>query len=439
MSRVFAITTTTDRISLNADGKGEVTFTITNSSARMIRGQLKIRPLEETKSDWLKIVGDVERDLSPAATQQVVVKVHVPGAMPTGKFSFRVDVISVENPDEDYTEGPVIALKVGLPERPAKPFPWWILIVVCVSLVLVSVLIYLLIPKKRDIPDVIVPVVINKSFSEAEQLVIARGLTVEKDAKEDPDAKEEKVIDQDPKEGSIKKGSQIKLTVIVPVPPFKMPDFKGTGTSIKDAYTFLHDKFVKLEEKPVENDAEPEGKILDQSPQKDAEVKVGETITLTFAVAVRPFPMPNVTGQNWATAKRDLESKGLKVIATEQINPSKEHESVVDQNPPRDTPVKSGDQVTLTVAITLVNVPVNTIGRDWRSARTILRDTGLTLSEVRGDCTRLVEGSEPRGGLPVRKGSGVILYAQGDRNQVCHREFLRLDQLVRGAATRLLK
>src|SRR4029453_18976484 len=98
MSRVFAITTTTDRISLNADGKGEVTFTITNSSDRMIRGQLKIRPLEETKSDWLKIVGDVERDFSPAATQQVVVKVHVPGAMPTGKFSFRVDVISVENP-----------------------------------------------------------------------------------------------------------------------------------------------------------------------------------------------------------------------------------------------------------------------------------------------------------------------------------------------------
>src|SRR5262245_29596891 len=161
MSRVFAITSTTDHVSLNTDGKGEVTFTVTNSSDRMIRGQLKIRSLEETKSDWLKVAGELERDFSPGSTQQIVVKVHVPGAMRTGKFSFRVDVISVENPDEDYTEGPAVSLTAGLPAPPAKPFPWWILIVVCVSLVLVSVLIYLLIPKKRDIPLVIVPVVIN--------------------------------------------------------------------------------------------------------------------------------------------------------------------------------------------------------------------------------------------------------------------------------------
>jgi eukaryotic-like serine/threonine-protein kinase len=433
MSRVFAITSATDHISVNPDGKGEVTFTVTNSAARPIRAQIKARPLEETKSEWLSIIGEPERDFTPGVTQQVVVQ--LPAGTPAGKHFFRIDAISVENPDEDYSEGPVVALKRGLPAPPARPFPWWILIVVSVSLVLVSGLVYLLIPKKGEVPNVVVPVVINKPFKEAEERVIARGLVVDKESKEDPEAKEEMVIDQDPKEGSIKKGGTIKLTVTVPVPPFKMPDFKGAGTSIKEAYEFLRDKYVKLEEKPVENGTEPEGKILDQSPGKDAEVKIGDTITLTFAVAIRPFPMPGVSGKNWADAKRELENKGLKVISTERIDPGRAHESVVDQSPPINTPVKSGDQVTLTVAITLVNVPFQTVGRDWRTAKAILSDSGLALSEVRGDCSRLVEASEPRGGLPVRKGSSVTLYTQGDRNRICHSELLRLHQILSDRAS----
>jgi beta-lactam-binding protein with PASTA domain len=427
MSRVFAITSATNEVLLNPDAKGEATFTVTNSSARSIRAQIKVRPLEEGKIEWLSIVGETERDFTPGSTQQVLVKVQIPTATPAAKYSFRVDVISVENPDEDYSEGPVVALRIGLPPRPVRPFPWWILIVVSASLVLISGLIYFLIPK-----NVVVPVVMNLPFGKAEELVRARGLIIEKQSKEDPDAKEELVIDQDPKEGSIKKGGIIKLTVTVPVPLFKMPDFKGAGTNIKEAEEFFSKKYVKLEKTPTENDNQAEGKILDQAPDKDAEVGVGDTITLTFAVPVRPFPMPDITGKNWAAAKSELENKGLRVIFTEKIDPGRQHESVVEQVPPINTPVKSGDQVTLTIAITLVNVPTNTVGRDWKTARTILQEAGLRLSEVRGDCSKLVEDTNPKGGLPVRKGSSVVLFTQGDRGKVCYRPSFLLDTVFRG-------
>ena len=73
MNRIFAITTASDRVSVAGDGRGEITFTVTNSSTRPLRGQLRVRPLGSTQGEWLNIVGETERAFSPNATQQVVV------------------------------------------------------------------------------------------------------------------------------------------------------------------------------------------------------------------------------------------------------------------------------------------------------------------------------------------------------------------------------
>src|SRR6185369_8335073 len=104
MSRIFAITAASDRVPTGGDGRGEISFTVTNSSARPLRGQLRVRPLGPTKGEWLNIAGETERNFSPNATQQVVVKVTTPAGAPAGKYQFRLDAISVTNPDDDFTE-----------------------------------------------------------------------------------------------------------------------------------------------------------------------------------------------------------------------------------------------------------------------------------------------------------------------------------------------
>jgi hypothetical protein len=147
MNRVFAITAASERISTGGNGSGEITFTVTNSSARPLRGQLRLRPLGSTKGEWLSIAGDAERALSPNATQQVVVKVATPQGVPAGKYQFRLDAISVINPDDDFTEGPTIDLEVKATEAPKKAFPWWIVAAAAGAVILIGTLTWWLWPR----------------------------------------------------------------------------------------------------------------------------------------------------------------------------------------------------------------------------------------------------------------------------------------------------
>ena len=124
MNRIFAITAASERVTVGGDGRGEINFTVTNSSARNLRGQLRVRPLGSTNGEWLNIAGENERAFTPYATQQVVVKVATPLGAPAGKYQFRLDALSTVNPDDDFTEGPTIDLEVKATETPKKAFPW---------------------------------------------------------------------------------------------------------------------------------------------------------------------------------------------------------------------------------------------------------------------------------------------------------------------------
>jgi len=137
MNRIFAITAASDRVPTGGNGRGEITFTVTNSSARNLRGQLRVRPLGSTKEEWLNVAGETERAFTPYATQQVVVKVATPLGAPAGKYQFRLDAVSTANPD-DFTEGPTVDLEVEPTEAPKKPFPWWIVAVAAGVVILIG-------------------------------------------------------------------------------------------------------------------------------------------------------------------------------------------------------------------------------------------------------------------------------------------------------------
>jgi len=155
MNRIFAITTASERVSVGGDGRGEITFTVTNSSKRPLRGQLRVRPLGSTKSEWLNIAGETERSFSPNATQQVVVNVNAPPGAPAGKYQFRLDAISVINPDDDFTEGPTIDLEVKATEAPKKAFPWRLVAAAAAAVILIVTLTWLLWPRSVEVPDVV--------------------------------------------------------------------------------------------------------------------------------------------------------------------------------------------------------------------------------------------------------------------------------------------
>jgi len=121
MARVFDVTAASDSVRLDASGSGETSFTVSNVSGRPLRGRVKLMPQDPASKTWLTVVGESERDFPAGGTQQFAVKVKVPPGTPAGKRTFRLDALSVQNPDEDYTQGPSAAISVDLTPPPTKP------------------------------------------------------------------------------------------------------------------------------------------------------------------------------------------------------------------------------------------------------------------------------------------------------------------------------
>lgn len=170
MAKTFTITTTATAPQ-KADNKGhaEAVFTVTNTSARPVRGMARVRPLESTKQEWVKINGESERDFAPGGTQQFVVTFDSPvvapapagsppvaspttGAAAADRYSFRLDVASATNPDEDFTEGPTVTVEVpgAVPPPPKKKFPIWIIFVIIAAVLVIGGIIAFLVINGKD-------------------------------------------------------------------------------------------------------------------------------------------------------------------------------------------------------------------------------------------------------------------------------------------------
>ena len=117
----FNVTTSNDRIRLGADGRGRAQFTAVNSTPRSIRGRGRVVPQGDSRQDWFSLDGDAQRQFAPGSSEQFTVAIQLPTAGAAGEHRFRLDVVGVENPDEDYGQGPVVTVVLGAaPTPPAR-------------------------------------------------------------------------------------------------------------------------------------------------------------------------------------------------------------------------------------------------------------------------------------------------------------------------------
>lgn len=154
MPNPFAITAATSTVALDTGRRSEIAFTVSNISGRPLRGRARIVPLEGATAGWLTLVGEAERDFTLAGTQQFVVQVAVPQEVAAGRYLFRLDVVGVDNPDEEFTEGPGVTFTVPPPPE-KKKFPWWIIAVAVGVLALIAIVVILVSrPRTTTVPDV---------------------------------------------------------------------------------------------------------------------------------------------------------------------------------------------------------------------------------------------------------------------------------------------
>jgi hypothetical protein len=155
---VFAITAASSAAPLDSTRKGSASFTVSNASGRALRGRARLFTANQVASPWLTIAGDAERDFPVAGVQQYTVQIAVPTTASPGSYSFRLDEVGVENPDEQYAQGPSVAFEVPAPPPPPPPppaIPWWIFVVIAAVVLAIAGIVAFLLLRNVTPPDVV--------------------------------------------------------------------------------------------------------------------------------------------------------------------------------------------------------------------------------------------------------------------------------------------
>jgi len=163
MSSPFAITAATNTVFLESNRQGQTSFTVSNTTVRAVRGRAHLVVEQATAASWLTLLGEAERNFASTGSHQFVVQITLPPGAPAGDYTFRLDMVDLANPDDDFSEGPAVKFIVAPSAPVKKPFPWWIVAVVVGLLILVGGGTYGIIQLSQKKPAVTPIVTVTKS------------------------------------------------------------------------------------------------------------------------------------------------------------------------------------------------------------------------------------------------------------------------------------
>jgi len=162
MSSPFAITAATNTVLLDNNRQGQTSLTVSNTTPHAIRGRAHIVAQQTTAGSWLTLLGETERDFPGSGSQQYVVQITVPPGASAGDYTFRLDVVDLANPDDNFSEGPTVKFVVPALVPVKKPFPWWIVAVIVALLILVGAGTYGIVQLTHKTPPVTPTAVVTK-------------------------------------------------------------------------------------------------------------------------------------------------------------------------------------------------------------------------------------------------------------------------------------
>ncbi|MFI5682568.1 Stk1 family PASTA domain-containing Ser/Thr kinase [Streptomyces sp. NPDC051636] len=231
-----------------------------------------------------------------------------------------------------------------------------------------------------------VPLLLAKTETQARQRLEKAGLEV-KDVKlaYSDTVKKGTVISTDPKPGArIRSNDSVTLTISKGPEMVKVPDLSGQGLARARARL----KSAGLEPGMVTrefSDDVPRGSVTGTDPKAGTVRHAGSAIALIVSKG-SPIDVPDVTGEDLDSAKRELEEAGLKVtVAAQEVNSDYDKGQVARQTPAGDSRAAEGDTVTLTLSKgpVMVEVP-DVVGDSVDDARQQLEASGFEVDEDRG-------------------------------------------------------
>ncbi|MER6347740.1 Stk1 family PASTA domain-containing Ser/Thr kinase [Streptomyces sp. NPDC001595] len=231
-----------------------------------------------------------------------------------------------------------------------------------------------------------VPPLLAKTQEQAEQRLADAGLELGDVEHAYSDTVERgTVISTDPEPGSrIRQNDAVSLTLSDGPRTVKVPDLEGYR--LDKARDLLKDEGLApgMVTRTFSEDV-PRGFVIGTEPVAGTERKAGSAIALTVSKG-SPIDVPDVTGQDLADARQQLQDEGLKVrVAEQQVNSEFDKGQVARQTPRAGSRAAEGDTVTLTVSKgpVMVEVP-DVVGDDVDEAQDKLEALGFQVEKDRG-------------------------------------------------------
>ena len=228
-----------------------------------------------------------------------------------------------------------------------------------------------------DVAMVDVPGVEGRPQAEAEAALTEAGLQFEVTTASSTDVPVGTVISQDPGPGDeAEEGSTVNLSVSAGPEAVPVPNVVGQPQD--EAQRILQEAGFLVQQEPIEvNDAE-EGTVAEQDPGANEQVAAGSTVTIRVVSGPNTVAIPDVAGQDPATATNTLVDAGFQPTRSDEANNDVPAGTVIGTNPSAGTQVEPGSSVTVIVSTGPDNVGVpNVEGAQEDAARAQLEGAGF--------------------------------------------------------------
>ena len=236
--------------------------------------------------------------------------------------------------------------------------------------------------------EVTVPDVKGMSYSEAKEVLEAKGLKVEK--ADEPIASQKiekgKIVSQTPSKNSkVKKGRTVRVILSAGNTELKVPDLKGL--SYKEAKTLLSEMGLQISKgDEVDSDSVAEGLIASQYPSAKTKVDKGDIITVNISKGKKDAVIPKLVGTTF-TSESDvsatLSKYGYKLGKVSYEESYETPGTIIKQSPDAGTTAekKTSVDIVISKAKSKATVP-NLNGMTYDQAESALQSLGFSVGRV---------------------------------------------------------
>jgi beta-lactam-binding protein with PASTA domain len=290
---------------------------------------------------------------------------------------------------------------------------WWLWLVALLLVLLVGAGGYYLATRDKGPAQAVVPDVVGTDQASAVSALQKAGFATDVVKKTSEERSEGTVISTDPAANTqADKGSTVRLNVSSGPGTAEVPSVDGLTRS--QARSRLEAAGFQIEERRESSDTVASGKAIRTSPPDGTRREKGSQVILLISSGVEQVEVPDVTGQQFDSAAKELQDRGFKVGRNDQVTDNEDPGTVLKQSPGANQKIDKGSTVTLAVAKEPQSVEVTDVtGETQDDAVKRLNNDGLQVDIVEqpvdsqeGD--GIVIQQNPSGGR-VKRGSSVTL------------------------------